>query len=51
MKRKSLVKMNTNELRDYAVSIGAERNRLYGTSKQALIIIISDLEKKQRQEA
>lgn len=38
-------KMNTNQLRDYAVSLGAERKRLYGTSRQALILTISKLEK------
>lgn len=38
-----LSKMNTNQLRDLAVSLGADRKRLYGTSKQALIIIIGQL--------
>lgn len=38
-------KMNTNQLRDYAVSLGADRKKLYGTSKQSLLIIISRLEK------
>ena len=42
-----LSKMNINELREYAVSLGAEKNKLYGTSKDALIIIITKL-KKQR---
>ena len=41
----SLSKMNTNELRDLAVSLGADRKKLYGTSKQALILIIGDLER------
>lgn len=43
---KPMSKMNVNELRELAVSLGADRKRLYGTSKQALIIIISDLKKK-----
>lgn len=42
-----LSKMNVNELREYAISLGAERNKLYGTSKDALILIITKL-KKQR---
>lgn len=41
----NLTKMNTNDLRDLAVSLGADRNKLYGTSKQSLIIIIHKLEK------
>lgn len=45
MKRR-LSKLNTNELRDIAVAAGADRKKLYGTSKQALIIIINDLEAK-----
>jgi hypothetical protein len=32
--------MNTNELRDIAVSLGADRKKLYGTSKQALMLTI-----------
>ena len=40
---KKLSKMNTNELREYAVSLGADRKKLYGTSKNALIIIINKL--------
>lgn len=39
-------KMNTNQLRDLAVSLGADRKKLYGTSRQSLILIIGDLEKK-----
>lgn len=35
-----LSKKNTNELREIAVQLGADRKRLYGTSKQALITII-----------
>lgn len=41
-----LSKMNTNQLRDLAVSLGADRKKLYGTSKQALIIIIGQLKNK-----
>lgn len=40
-----LSKMNINELRDYAVSLGAEKSKLYGTSRQALIVIIDKLMK------
>lgn len=43
-------KMNTNQLRDYAVSLGADRKKLYGTSRQSLIITIDRL-KRQQQEA
>lgn len=35
--KKSLSRMNTNELRDLAVELGADRKKLYGTSKQSLI--------------
>lgn len=42
---KSLHEMNTNELRDLAVSLGADKNKLYGTSKQALIVIIDKLKR------
>lgn len=45
---RNLSKKNTNELREIAVSLGADRKRLYGTSKQALIIIIYNLEKEKR---
>lgn len=38
--------MKIDELRDLAVSLGADKNKLYGTSKQALIIIIDNLKKK-----
>jgi hypothetical protein len=37
---KGLSKLNTNQLRDLAVEMGANPKELYGTSKQALIIII-----------
>jgi hypothetical protein len=43
--KRSLSKMNTNELRDYAVSLGADKKDLYGTSKQSLIILINQIEK------
>ena len=36
--KKSLSRMNTNELRDLAVELGADRKKLYGTSKQSLIL-------------
>lgn len=42
-----LSKMNTNQLRERAVALGADRKRLYGTSRTALIIKIHDLEKAQ----
>lgn len=38
--KKSLSRMNTNELRDLAVELGADRKKLYGTSKQSLILRI-----------
>ena len=40
-------KMNTNQLREYAVSLGADRKRLYGTSRQTMLIIINQLKKQQ----
>ena len=43
---KSMSEMKIDELRDLAVSLGADKNKLYGTSKQALIIIIDNLKKK-----
>lgn len=43
--KKSLSKMSVFELRDVAVSLGADRKTLYGTSKQALIMTISKLER------
>lgn len=46
--KKSLSRMNTNQLRELAVSLGADRKRLYGTSKQALIIIIGELKKEDK---
>ncbi|MEG0324849.1 MAG: hypothetical protein RR150_07745 [Clostridia bacterium] len=41
----SLSKMNTTELRNLAASLGYDRKKLYGTSKQSLIIIIDGIEK------
>lgn len=43
--KKSLSKMNTNELRDLAAELGADRKKLYGTSKQSLILTIDRLRK------
>lgn len=40
-----LSKMNTNQLRDIAVALGADRKRLYVTSKTAMILKIHALEK------
>ena len=39
-------KMNINQLRDLAVELGADKTKLYGTSRTAMLLIISDLEKK-----
>ena len=39
----SLSKLNTNQLREIAASLGAEKKRLYGTSKMSLIITINRL--------
>lgn len=41
MKKNSLSSMNTTQLRDIAVSLGADRKKLYGTSKAALVAIIN----------
>ena len=38
-------KMNTNELRELAVGLGADRKKLYGTSRQCILLTISQLEK------
>ena len=46
--KRNLNKMNTNQLRELAVSLGADRKKLYGTSKQSIIITISRLEKEVR---
>ena len=40
--------MNTNQLKELTVSLGADRKKLYGTSKQALIIIIGELKKEDK---
>ena len=45
----NLSKMNVNQLRERAVALGADRKRLYGTSKTALIIKIHELEKTQEE--
>lgn len=42
--KRNLNKMNINELRELAASLGADKKKLYGTSKTALIIIIGQLE-------
>ena len=42
---KNLHKLNANELRAYAVSLGADKKTLYGTSKEALRLIVQRLEK------
>lgn len=39
----ALSKLNTNQLRDLAVEMGADRKTLYGTSKQALILKVQKL--------
>lgn len=41
-------KMNTSELRELAVNLGADRKKLYGTSRQSILLIISQLEKEAR---
>lgn len=43
--KRSLSSMNTNQLRELAVELGFDRKKLYGTSKQALIIMISRAER------
>lgn len=43
---KPLSKMNIIELRNLAVRLGADKNKLYGTSKQEMMIIINDLRNK-----
>ena len=47
---KSMSKMNVNELRAYAVELGADEKRLYGTSKDSLKIIISNLKNEKKKE-
>lgn len=41
-------KANTNQLRELAISLGADRKKLYGTSREALIIIIDRLKKEEK---
>ena len=41
----SMNKRSINELREMAVSLGADRKRLYGTSKTSLILIIDRLKR------
>lgn len=41
--RTALHSLNTNQLRDLAVEMGADRKTLYGTSKQALILKVQKL--------
>lgn len=43
MIKRSLSKMNANQLREIAVKLGGKK--LYGTSKDSLIIYIFNLEK------
>lgn len=40
---KPLSKMDINKLRDLAISLGADKKKLYGTSKQGLMVIIDKL--------
>lgn len=51
MKKTSLSSMNVNQLRDIAVSLGADRKKLYGTSKTALIMVIGNLTRNNTKEA
>ena len=37
--------MDINKLRDLAISLGADKKKLYGTSKQGLMVIIDKLRK------
>ena len=45
---KSMSKMNVNELREIAVSLGADRRKLYGTSKTAMMFIIDTLKREKQ---
>ena len=45
---KSMSKMNVNELREIAVSLGADRKKLYGTSKTAMMFIIDALKREKQ---
>ena len=41
-----LSKMNTNELRDFVSRFGEDKKRLYGTSKDTIRLIASDINRK-----
>ena len=43
-------KLNTNQLREIAVELGADRSKLYGTSRTAMLFIINKLKKEKEQE-
>lgn len=43
-----LSKLNTSQLREMAVSLGADRKVLYGTSKQALVLTVQKLQKEEK---
>lgn len=42
--KQSLSKMKIDQLRELAASLGADKKKLYGTSKTTLIVIIHKLE-------
>lgn len=39
--------LNADEIRDIAVELGADRRRLYGTSRQVLVLKLRELEDQQ----
>lgn len=43
-------KLNTNQLREIAVELGADRSKLYGTSRTTMLFIINKLKKEKEQE-
>lgn len=47
---KKMSKMNVNELRAYAVELGADEKKLYGASKEALKVIINELKKEDKED-
>lgn len=47
--KQSLSKMKTDQIRELAASLGADKKRLYGTSKTALIVMIHQLESKSKE--
>ena len=47
--KQSLSKMKIDQLRELAASLGADKKRLYGTSKTALIVMIHQLESKSKE--